>query len=87
MREIVADKLGIPEEDVTPDASFVDDLGADSLYLTEIVYELEEEFNMRVSEDDLTSFAQWGRLCAYSRACALKASDTSSPGRSCLNKP
>lgn len=65
VREIVADKLGIPEEDVTPDASFVDDLGADSLYLTEIVYELEEEFNMRVSEDDFDQLRTVGQAVLY----------------------
>ncbi|OPZ63567.1 MAG: Acyl carrier protein [Firmicutes bacterium ADurb.Bin506] len=65
VREIVADKLGIPEEDVEPDSSFVDDLGADSLYLTEIVYELEEAFSIRVSEDDFDQLRTVGQAVSY----------------------
>ncbi len=65
VREIVADKLGIPEEDVAPDSNFVDDLGADSLYLTEIVYELEEAFSIRVSEDDFDQLRTVGQAVSY----------------------
>ena len=51
IREIVADKLGIPEEEIQLDSDFIEDLGSDSLYLNEIVYELEEEFNVRVPDE------------------------------------
>jgi len=55
VREIVADKLGIAEEDICPDSDFIDDLGADSLYLNEIVYEIEEEFDLRVPDEAFDS--------------------------------
>lgn len=65
VREIVADKLGIPEEEILPESNFVDDLGADSLYLTEIVYEMEEEFSIRVAEDDFDLLRTVGQAVAY----------------------
>ena len=52
LKEIVADKLGISEDEVTLEANFIDDLGADSLYLNEIVYDIEEEFGIRVADED-----------------------------------
>lgn len=50
VQEVVADKLGVDKEDVVPEASFMDDLNADSLDLVELIMAFEEEF----SDDDVT---------------------------------
>jgi acyl carrier protein len=52
LREIIAEQLGISEEEIVPEASFVDDLGADSLDLVELIMALEEEFDMEISDED-----------------------------------
>jgi len=52
MKEIIAEKLSVDIEDVTPQASFVDDLGADSLDLVELIMSMEEEFNIDISDED-----------------------------------
>ncbi len=49
VKKIVVEQLGVKEDEVTPNASFVDDLGADSLDTVELVMALEEEFEMRDS--------------------------------------
>jgi len=49
--EIVAEQLGVDQEKVTPDTSFVNDLGADSLDTVELVMELEEEFDINIPDD------------------------------------
>ena len=53
VKSIIVEQLGVDEEEVTPDASFVDDLGADSLDTVELVMALEEEFDITVPEEDL----------------------------------
>ena len=53
VKKIIVDQLGVEEELVTPEASFVDDLGADSLDTVELVMALEEEFDVAVDEDEL----------------------------------
>ena len=50
--EIIAKQLGIDEENVTPDASFMEDLGADSLDTVELVMALEEEFELEIPDSD-----------------------------------
>nr|VFK39487.1 MAG: acyl carrier protein [Candidatus Kentron sp. SD]VFK44585.1 MAG: acyl carrier protein [Candidatus Kentron sp. SD]VFK79023.1 MAG: acyl carrier protein [Candidatus Kentron sp. SD] len=52
VRKIVADQLGVKEEDVVDDASFVDDLGADSLDTVELVMALEEEFDCEIPDEE-----------------------------------
>lgn len=49
--DIVADQLGVDKEKVTPETSFVNDLGADSLDTVELVMELEEEFDIQIPDD------------------------------------
>ena len=51
IKKIVADHLGIEEEKVTEEASFIDDLGADSLDTVELVMAFEEEFNIEIPDD------------------------------------
>lgn len=52
VKSIVAEQLGVKEKDVTNDASFVDDLGADSLDTVELVMALEEEFETEIPDED-----------------------------------
>ena len=52
VKKIVAEQLGVDEEEVTPDASFVDDLGADSLDTVELVMALEEEFETEIPDEE-----------------------------------
>ncbi len=50
--EIIVEQLGVSEEDVTIEAHFIDDLGADSLDLVELIMALEEEFSLEISDED-----------------------------------
>ncbi|HCV19926.1 MAG TPA: acyl carrier protein [Gammaproteobacteria bacterium] len=52
VKKIVVEQLGVNEDQVTPDASFVDDLGADSLDTVELVMALEEEFDAEIPDDE-----------------------------------
>ena len=52
IRKIIAEQLAVSEEEVKPEASFVDDLGADSLDQVELVMALEEEFSIEISDED-----------------------------------
>ena len=52
LQEITADRLGVDEGDVTPDASFREDLEADSLDLVELIMELEEQFGMEIPDEE-----------------------------------
>jgi acyl carrier protein len=50
--DIIVDKLGVERSEVTPEAVFVDDLGADSLDLVELIMAMEEEFGMEIADED-----------------------------------
>ena len=52
VKQIVAEQLGVDEEQVTDNAAFMDDLGADSLDTVELVMALEEEFDVEISDED-----------------------------------
>jgi acyl carrier protein len=52
IKKIICEQLEVKEEDVVPEASFVDDLGADSLDQVELIMALEEEFDISISDDD-----------------------------------
>ena len=52
VKEIIIDKLGVEEEKISSEASFVDDLGADSLDTVELIMQLEEEFGIEIPDDD-----------------------------------
>ena len=52
VKKMIAEKLGVDLSEVVPEASFVNDLGADSLDLVELIMTMEEEFEMDISDDD-----------------------------------
>jgi acyl carrier protein len=52
VKKIIAEKLSVELEEVVPEASFVDDLGADSLDLVELIMSMEEEFDTDISDED-----------------------------------
>ena len=52
VKEIIVDKLGVEEEKISSEASFVDDLGADSLDTVELIMQLEEEFGIEIPDED-----------------------------------
>jgi acyl carrier protein len=52
VREKIAEQLGVAADEVKPDSSFIEDLGADSLDIVELVMALEEEFNIEISDED-----------------------------------
>jgi len=52
VKAIIAEQLGVKPEEVTPEASFIDDLGADSLDTVELVMALEEEFGVEIPDED-----------------------------------
>jgi acyl carrier protein len=52
VKKIIAEKLSVDMAEVVPDASFVDDLGADSLDLVELIMSMEEEFDVEISDED-----------------------------------
>ncbi len=57
VKKIVSDQLGKDVDEIQPDSSFVDDLGADSLDTVELVMALEEEFDIEISDDDAEKIA------------------------------
>lgn len=63
--KIVVDRLGVEESAVTLEASFKDDLGADSLDVVELVMELEDEFDMEISDDEAEKIATVGDAVNY----------------------
>ena len=57
IKKIISEQLNVPEEDVVPSASFVDDLGADSLDQVELIMAMEEEFDLSISDEDAEKIA------------------------------
>ena len=68
--QIVAEQLGVKEEEVTPTASFVDDLGADSLDTVELVMALEEEFETEIPDEDAEKITTVQQAIDYIKAHA-----------------
>ena len=65
VKEIIVDKLGVDEADVTPEASFTNDLGADSLDTVELIMEFEKEFGVNIPDDKAEKIATVGDAIAY----------------------
>lgn len=65
MKEIIADQLGVSEDEVTLEASFKGDLDADSLDLFELVMALEEEYDVEIPSDDLAELNTVGDVINY----------------------
>lgn len=68
VKKIIAEQLGVPEADVKPEASFVNDLGADSLDTVELVMALEEEFGIEIPDEDAEKIATVQNAIDYIKA-------------------
>ena len=65
VKEIIVEQLGVPETSITSEASFVDDLGADSLDIVELVMALEEEFDIEIPDADAEKVVSVGDVVDY----------------------
>jgi acyl carrier protein len=65
VKAIIVDKLGVDENEVTSDASFTNDLGADSLDTVELIMELEKEFDIQIPDDEAESIATVGDAISF----------------------
>ena len=65
VKAIIVEQLGVEEEEVTVEASFVDNLGADSLDIVELVMALEEEFDLEITDEDAEKIRTVGEAIAY----------------------
>jgi acyl carrier protein len=65
VKKIIAEQLGVEADEVTPEASFVEDLGADSLDTVELVMALEEEFSIEIPDEDAEKILTVGKALDY----------------------
>jgi|TARA_Y100000817_G_C16816888_1_gene526946 acyl carrier protein len=65
VKNIIVDKLGVEESRIVPEASFLDDLGADSLDLVELIMEFEEEFDLEIPDEDAEGITTVGSAIDY----------------------
>ncbi len=65
VKAIIVDKLGVDEKEVTPEASFTNDLGADSLDTVELIMEFEKEFNIAIPDDQAEKISTVGEAINY----------------------
>lgn len=65
VKEIIVEQLGVDEEEVTMEASFIDDLGADSLDIVELIMALEEEFDLEIPDEDAEKLRTVGDAVEY----------------------
>jgi len=68
VKAIIVDKLGVDEKEVTPEASFTNDLGADSLDTVELIMEFEKEFNIAIPDDQAENIQTVGQAVTYIEA-------------------
>jgi len=65
VKDIIAEQLGVKKEEIKPESSFVDDLGADSLDTVEVVMALEEEFGIEIPDEDAEKITTVGEAIKY----------------------
>ncbi len=65
VKRIIVEQLGVSEEEVTPEASFIEDLGADSLDIVELVMALESEYEMEISDEDAEKIQTVNDVISY----------------------
>jgi len=65
VKAIIVDKLGVDENEVTPEASFTNDLGADSLDTVELIMEFEKEFDLAIPDDQAEKISTVGEAIAH----------------------
>lgn len=65
VKAIIVEKLGVEESEVTPEASFTNDLGADSLDTVELIMEFEKEFNLSIPDDQAENIGTVGQAITY----------------------
>ncbi len=65
VKKIIVDKLGVDEADVNPEASFTNDLGADSLDTVELIMEFEKEFDLSIPDEDAEKIETVGDAIAF----------------------
>ncbi|MDJ0849165.1 MAG: acyl carrier protein [Myxococcota bacterium] len=63
--EIIVEQLGVPKEEIAPEASFIDDLGADSLDIVELVMAMEEAFDIEIPDEDAEKIQTIGDALSY----------------------
>lgn len=68
VKEIIVNKLGVDEGQITPEASFTNDLGADSLDTVELVMEFEKAFNLQIPDEDAEKISTVGDAVKYIKA-------------------
>ncbi|NLM10934.1 MAG: acyl carrier protein [Clostridiaceae bacterium] len=68
VKEIIVDQLGVEESEVTMEASFIDDLGADSLDIVELIMALEEEFDLEIPDKEAEKITTVGDAVEYIKA-------------------
>ncbi len=65
LKEIIIDRLDVEEDQIVPEASFVEDLGADSLDIVELIMGIEEEFDMEIPDEDAEKLTTVGEAMNY----------------------
>ncbi|MBI5996907.1 acyl carrier protein [Clostridium perfringens] len=65
LKKIIADKLSVNEDEITMESTFIDDLGADSLDIVELIMALEEELEMEIPDEDAEGFKTVGDVVEY----------------------
>ena len=65
VKDIIAEQLGVQKEEIKPESSFIDDLGADSLDTVEVVMALEEEFAIEIPDEDAEKITTVGQAVKY----------------------
>ena len=70
IKDILSEQLNVDEDEITMDSSFVDDLGADSLDIVELIMAMEEEFEIEIPEEDAEGISTVGDAVEYIRTAA-----------------